>query len=269
MHSYARVFKGTQNSSWHGTTIQLVQPMPSLAPIQYQHTSQSEHALQVSHNNTDNPSYSLAEHSIKQTHQSPSRKWPEKSSPIPSPMKLTFSPAAKSRRRAHTGTECMKEVSHEAKPILAQIQYSEFVKSHVCLSINDFMMSEMETESLQDLHAELFIYMLQKLAIADTSSEESYFGLQDYFNITRATNTEKSKVTYLEVMDAVSDNKDTQLKLLHELFAKFIKDQTREHLVIEGDQKLYEVLQSLKFEYGKELDWVIPFPGDWHMLSWR
>lgn len=83
------------------------------------------------------------------------------------------------------------------------------------------MMSEMETESLQDLHAELFIYMLQKLAIADTSSEESYFGLQD------------------------------------------------EYLVIEGDQKLYEVLQSLKFEYGKELDWVIPFPGDWHMLSWR
>ena len=31
-------------------------------------------------------------------------------------------------------------------------------------------------------------------------------------------------------------------------------------------KKLYEVLQSLKFEYGKDLDWVIPIPGDWHML---
>ena len=42
-------------------------------------------------------------------------------------------------------------------------------------------MSEIETESLQDMHAELFSYMLQKLAIADISSEEFYFGIQDYF----------------------------------------------------------------------------------------
>ena len=40
-----------------------------------------------------------------------------------------------------------------------------------------------------------------------------------------------------------------------------------EYLVIEGDQKLYEVLQSLKFEYGKELDWAIPIPGNWHMCD--
>ena len=35
---------------------------------------------------------------------------------------------------------------------------------------------------------------------------------------------------------------------------------------IEGDQKLYEVLQSLKFEYEKDFDWVLAIPGDWHML---
>ena len=29
---------------------------------------------------------------------------------------------------------------------------------------------------------------------------------------------------------------------------------------------MYEVIQSLKFEYGKDLDWAIPMPGDWHML---
>ena len=46
----------------------------------------------------------------------------------------------------------------------------------------------------------------------------------------------------------------------------FIQYQTREYLVIEGNQKLYEVLQSLKFEHGKDLDWSIPILGDWHML---
>ena len=84
--------------------------------------------------------------------------------------------------------------------------------------------------------------------------------------MTRATHTGKSQVAYLEVMDAISDSKDTLIVLLHDLFLKFIKDHTREYIVIEGDQKLYEVLQSLKFKYSKDLDWAIPMPGDWHML---
>ena len=31
LHSYARHYKGSNNSSWHGTTIQAVQPLPSLS----------------------------------------------------------------------------------------------------------------------------------------------------------------------------------------------------------------------------------------------
>ena len=120
---------------------------------------------------------------------------------------------------------------------------------------------------MHDLHYELFVYMLNKSAVANSNSEYPFIDIQSYFNITRATHTEKSKVAYLEVMDAVSDTKETQLQLLQDLFAKFIHHQDREYLIIEGDQKLYDVLQSLKFEYGRELDWVIPFPGDWHMLK--
>ena len=127
-------------------------------------------------------------------------------------------------------------------------------------------MSETDNESLQNLQYELFSYMLQKLAIADSSSEHPFINTQDNFNVTRATHTEKCQVSYLEVVDAISDSKDTLLELLYDLVSKFIMDQTREYLVIEGNQKLYEVLQSLKFEYGRELDWAIPIPGDWHML---
>ena len=37
-------------------------------------------------------------------------------------------------------------------------------------------------------------------------------------------------------------------------------------LVLKGDAKLYEILKNLTFEYGDELSWLIPFPGDFHML---
>lgn len=136
------------------------------------------------------------------------------------------------------------------------------------MSINDFITSEIENDSLQELHHELFTYMLQKLAIADSFPEQPFINIQDYFSVTRTTHKVRpSSIAYLEIMNAVSDSKDTMLELLHELFDKFISGQSREYLVIEGDQKLFEILQSIKFEYGKELDLAIPSSGDWHTLK--
>ena len=34
LHSYACVFKGRQSSSWHGTSIQAAQPLPSLSNVE-------------------------------------------------------------------------------------------------------------------------------------------------------------------------------------------------------------------------------------------
>ena len=128
----------------------------------------------------------------------------------------------------------------------------------------------MESESQSDVQYELFCYVIQKIAVAqaETTSDNPlpFINVQDYFSLTRATHTEKSKVAYLEALDAISDSKDTLLDLLHDLYVKLIVNQNKEYLVIEWDQKLYEVLQSLTFEYGKDLDWVLPIPGDWHML---
>ena len=34
-----------------------------------------------------------------------------------------------------------------------------------------------------------------------------------------------------------------------------------------GDAKTYELLRKLKDEYGRDLNWLIRFPGDWHILK--
>jgi hypothetical protein len=34
-----------------------------------------------------------------------------------------------------------------------------------------------------------------------------------------------------------------------------------------GDGKSYDHLIKLKNEYGNSLNWVLPYPGDWHILK--
>ena len=91
--------------------------------------------------------------------------------------------------------------------------------------------------------------------------------MQEYFAVTRQTHTEKSNVAYLKVMDAIADSKDTIMQVLHDLHEQFISHSGMKWLLVEGDAKVYEILQSLKIEYGDELSWMIPYPGDWHMLK--
>ena len=67
-------------------------------------------------------------------------------------------------------------------------------------------------------------------------------------------------------MDAKADSKDTLMVLLHDLYSRYVVQQGRQYLVVTGDAKVYELLQSLKFEYGEDLHWLIPYPGDFQLL---
>ncbi len=128
-------------------------------------------------------------------------------------------------------------------------------------------MSGPENTALRELQEEVNVYMLHTVATAKSVSESPFMSIQDYFSLTRVTHTERSQVVYLEVMDAVADNKDTIIQMLHDLHQEFICDRSMQWLVVEGDAKVYDILQALKFEYGDEMKWLIPYPGDWHMLK--
>ena len=38
-------------------------------------------------------------------------------------------------------------------------------------------------------------------------------------------------------------------------------------LVVCGDAKTYLHLQTIKLDYGEEVSWLLPFPGDFHILK--
>ena len=85
--------------------------------------------------------------------------------------------------------------------------------------------------------------------------------------VTRPTTTETSMVVYFHVLDALSESKDTLMRILLDLHKRFITGQNKKWLVVVGDAKVYDVLQSLKHEYGEDLKWLVVYPGDWHLLK--
>ena len=227
VHSYARIFK----SSWHGTSIQAVQPLPSLSEA------------------SDN----FDPESVK-------RKRPESSMPALSPKV----------KRPRTGTEfeksCVLVPGPSNTPNMSNTcTTSGHVQVHVH-KIEDFMQSPQEEEVLGEFKVALSTYVLGRAAVAHSHQNKSLINMQDYFVHLRPTHSETSSVHYLDILDAKSDNKDTLMSVLYELHREFIADSTSTHLIVEGDAKIYELIQSLKFEYGNALQWVVPFPGDWHTL---
>ena len=70
----------------------------------------------------------------------------------------------------------------------------------------------------------------------------------------------------MNLQDYFSFSEDTMMSLLQDLYQQFIQNKSTQYLILEGDAKIYEILQSIKLEYGEDLSWLILYSGDWHML---
>ena len=71
---------------------------------------------------------------------------------------------------------------------------------------------------------------------------------------------------YLNILNQVADSKDTIIDLL-DLLKNEMKVGVMTMQLLVGDAKIYTILQDLKVTYGEELEWLIPYPGDFHILK--
>ena len=291
LHSYARVFYGNQTRSWHGTTVQAVQPKPSLHVPPITLSMESEPAVPREHCNIRTQSeptqaMSTTDNSSTRHTECPSdnlamllvsrKRASDEQSPYSSPVKSTRSPAPKVRRRARTGLEDNWRTAREPSfvPISTNTSFQHFQSTKI--SLDDFKISQNEETAIQTLQQQLNTYIVQKHITtseshgdSDHSSEihSTFLNIQDYMGVTRPTTTETSSVVYLHVLDALSESKDTLMQILLDLHKHFITGQKKKWLVVVGDAKVYDVLQSLKHEYGEDLKWLLVYPGDWHLLK--
>ena len=77
---------------------------------------------------------------------------------------------------------------------------------------------------------------------------------------------EKSSIVYLHVIPAFTDKKDIVLLALNKLESLFINTKQLTHIVVSGDFKDYKLLCEIKMDYGKKMDWLLPYLGKMHIL---
>ena len=184
-------------------------------------------------------------------------------------------------RTIREGKKSTPEPIHEASSGADEINVEtirEIDKYRVCLyrppqtgkktlTIRAIELSEEEETAIISLQEKIFTYMVnrQKQAMHPTKKA---MGLKDQImEDLPELSCEKSAIFTLGVLPDQADNKDALKALLdtiHDLYG--IGTYQTHHLVV-GDQKLFSGMHQLKRQYGADLDWLLPYPGDWHVLK--
>ena len=126
----------------------------------------------------------------------------ERSSPFPSPSRLTRSPLLKAQKRLRTGTE--GRMLHAKAPIELPVPTYQHRRHATVLNLSDFVPNSDESQSQHDIQCEMNVYVAHRVALHSSGLKYPFLGLQDFYALIRPTHTEQSLVMYLEVLDAVA-----------------------------------------------------------------
>jgi hypothetical protein len=136
---------------------------------------------------------------------------------------------------------------------------------NVPFCISDFEPRESEIEQVTFLRNSLFTYCVGKFITSET--EHSLPGIQASMAGQHDPTTEKAHVIYLSILDENADSKETIQLVLDQLYTTMGIGTLIKHLLVVGDGKTYDHLIKLKEQYGSALSWLLPYPGDWHILK--
>ena len=127
------------------------------------------------------------------------------------------------------------------------------------IDIKDFRPSLNEKTNMDIFQDDLLKCLLLKDASQNLPS------LQALINYVRkqTSSTEESKVVYVEISSERADSRPTLISMLGKMYKTFVVQQNQKWLLVVGDAK---TIKSIRAEYGDQMKWLIPWPGDWHIL---
>ena len=253
LSSHAAVYCGNKLRSYHGTTIQFVQPVPSLrlstsVPLQSELNEQAS-ALQEISINTVNQLSSKRHHLY---------------SPSTSPHKL----GKVGPKRKRTMTVSSVQVS-ELSRLSQSLQMYAAPTHQQNLVLSQFFESDDEKLSNTRISKEMFSYFFQKFLFTSTTGEERVMKhLREFLLPTAAqlSDHDSSIIYYLELVDENADSFET-MSFVAETVIEKMRMSFQKSVVLVGDGKTYVHLQKAKRVYSHELKHLFIYPGDWHILK--
>ena len=112
-----------------------------------------------------------------------------------------------------------------------------------------------------------FGYCIRKYIAESNLNEVTLPNLLQDLEFESVSDKEKSNVNFLYVMEENADNRETIKLALNKLYNDLGVHKKINYLVVVGDGKTYDHLVQLKNEFKDDLDWLLPYIGDWHVLK--
>ena len=137
------------------------------------------------------------------------------------------------------------------------------MKLPVLFNLNPFKSLQSAVDTLNE---NLFSYVFMKEA---GGPDKLLVDLKTFCGMTLPSipKVQCSIVVYLPVVYLYADSTEAMQAVVAKLHSEYGIRKTADYLVLVGDQKTYTCVCELKQQYGADLDWVILFIGDWHLLS--
>jgi len=252
LQSYAAVYCGDQKRSYHGTTVQLVQPNSTSL------TSVAQQSLHI------NPTCSLVtdDYVVSEGDQPVvNRKFAQQ--------RRQYSPGSSLVNLGNLGPKRQRTV--EVRHITVQPVSTVQLPEPSTITLEGFKENHQQIIERNILEKKLFLYIIQKYTLHHqkdyfpmnaTLSEVRVF-LNDYSD---CGSQNKSAVYYMELIDENPDCAETMSLVAEDLLAKF-KGVQDGFVMLVGDGKSYRHLMNIKNQYSTELNKLLIFPGDWHILK--
>ncbi len=71
---------------------------------------------------------------------------------------------------------------------------------------------------------------------------------------------------YHGILNQKRNTKSVIQNIVYQLYTEFIATKKKQWIMPVGDLLTYSLIASVKADYGNDLSWLIPIPGDRHVL---
>ncbi|KAJ8047747.1 hypothetical protein HOLleu_06823 [Holothuria leucospilota] len=144
---------------------------------------------------------------------------------------------------------------------------THYVSLQPQLTINSFSVSDEEEHAYNQLKNKLFLYMLTKYICYTENIDIILPDFKSSLCQLSPSIVSESNIHFTGILAEPADSAETIRHVLDILHEKHGIGVSVDHLVVAGDAKTYEYMMEAKRVYGSDLDWLLPYLGEWHLLK--